>query len=230
MKNGKKYNEKKIKNLIIILIIILLALLILYFSNPLVISRLKLKSINNSKLPDEMKVPEYINFVVGLNENEILPESVIKYYNNFAEKLIPKYYKKCKEMTSDEINKYFEKNKKIVETELGITEKTKFNNFISILKNIKNDELVLEKYYILDNTVINRSNNIVAYIGIKYENNEAIYFKSAISKTYQKDKCSIDFDTEVDTEKIEKGIENIEKREEEIKNTEVPYTRSMLIE
>ena len=47
MKNGKKYNEKKIKNLIIILIIILLALLILYFSNPLVISRLKLKSINN---------------------------------------------------------------------------------------------------------------------------------------------------------------------------------------
>ena len=57
-----------------------------------------------------------------------------------------------------------------------------------------------------------------------------IYVKSAISKTYQKDKCSIDFDTEVDTEKIEKGIENIEKREEEIKNTEVPYTRSMLIE
>lgn len=226
----KKVNEKKLKKMIIIFIILLIILIALYFSNPVVIAQMKIRSINNSKLPDDMKIPEYINFVVGLNKKEILPESVIKYCNNFAENLIPKYYKKCSSMSSDEINKFFDRNKKIIETELGITEKEKFTGFISNLKNIKNDEFILDKYYILDNTVQNGKNNIIVYIGIKYSNNDDIYFRSIIEKEYQKNKTSVSFDSDTNSSKIEEGMKILHNREEEIKNTKSPFTRGAPVE
>lgn len=223
--NIKKYNKKDIKKIITIFIILLIILSSLYFSNPIILAQLKIKSMNNSKLDKNMKIPEYINFVVGLEGNEVLSESITKYYNNFAEKLIPKYYKKCSPMSSDKINKYFDQNQLLIKTELGITEKEQFSKFIDTLKNIKNDSFVLEKYYILDSTVVNRKNTIVAYIGIKYENCEDIYFKTIINKKYQNKTTLIKFDAEIDSDKLEKGLKSLEKIEEEIRNTPSPFTR-----
>lgn len=225
-----KYNKNNIKKLIVIFIILLIILISLYFLNPVIVAQRKIKLMNNSKLDGEMKIPENVSFIVGVDRNKLLPESIIKYYNNFAEKLIPKYYKKCNAMSVDKINNYFEKNKKLIEIELGITEKEKFVSFIDTLKNINNDKFILEKYYILDSTIENKNNIIIAYIGIKYEDCDDVYFRSAISKKYKENKTSIAFDTTIDLEKVEKGIKKIEERENEIKNTESPFTRGTPIE
>ncbi len=218
-------NRKNIKKISMIFLLILIILLALYFSNPLVIAKMKIKSINTSKLPNEMKIPEYINFVVEMTKDKIQPESIIKYYNNFAIDIIPKYYNKCIMMNSENVEKYFQRNKKLVEVELGITEKKDFLDFINTLKKLSNDEFVLDKYYILDNTVEVKKDKIIAYIGIKYENCDDIYFRTIIEKKYLKDKTSIKFDTNTELIKIEKGIELLKEREEEIKNTKSPFTR-----
>lgn len=228
--NKRKYNKNSIKKLITIFIILLIILIAIYFSNPIVIAQFKIKSMNNSKLNDKMKIPEYMSFLIGLDRSEVLPESIIKYYNNFAENLIPKYHKKCATMSLEEINKYFNKNKNLIEIELGITEEERFSSFINTLKKLNKDEFILEKYYILDSTLENNKNKIIAYLGIKYENCEDIFFRTVISKRYQDKKSLITFDTKTDSEKIENGIKKLEEREEEIKNTESPFTRGSPIE
>lgn len=223
--NKKTYSKKKIKKMIIIFIIILFILIVAYFSNPIIIAQMKIKSINNSTLNKKVKIPEYINFVAELDTSNITSESIIKYYNNFAEKLIPKYYKKCNEMTQDEVSKYFDKNQTLIETELGITEKDTFVTFINSLKKIKGDSFILEKYYILDSTIQNKKNKIISYIGIKYENCEDIYFRTIIEKKYQEKRTSINFDANVDLDEINNGMKILNEREEEIKNTKSPFTR-----
>lgn len=223
--NKKTYSKKKIKKMIVIFIIILFILIIAYFSNPIIVAQMKIKSMNNSKLNKKIKIPEYINFVSELNIGSITSESIIKYYNNFAEKLIPKYYKKCNMMTQDEVSKYFEKKQMLIEMELGITEKDTFVSFINSLKKIKVDDFVLEKYYILDSTIEIKKNKIISYIGIKYEGCEDIYFRTIIVKKYQEKRTSINFDANVNLDEINNGMKILEEREEEIKNTKSPFTR-----
>ena len=76
----KRNYKKNIKRVILILILILILFIILYFSNPITIAKMRLNSLNNSKLPKDIKIPEYVNFVV--ETTDIKPESIIKYYNN----------------------------------------------------------------------------------------------------------------------------------------------------
>jgi hypothetical protein len=226
----KRYNKNLIKIVFGIFLVILIILIVLYFSNPIVIARMKIKSMNSSKFKGDIKIPEYINFVIESSQNGILPESIIKYYNNFAENLIPKYYKKCIEMSVYEIDNYFYSNQNLIDTELGIKEKEEFFKFVSTLKNIKNDKFVLEKYYIMDSTLENKNYKKSVYLGIKYEECDDIYFRTTIEKRYYKNKTLISFDANTDLDKIENGMKKLKEREEEIKNTESPFSRGTPIE
>lgn len=224
----KRNYKKNIKRVILILILILILFIILYFSNPITIAKMRLNSLNNSKLPKDIKIPEYVNFVV--ETTDIKPESIIKYYNNLVINIIPKYFKKCRNFTDNEINEYFKRNKKIIELEIGVTEEKDFRNIIENIKKLNNDQFNLERYYILDNSIEKNNNETIVYVGIKYQDCDDIYFRSIIEKKYQKEKTSIKFDCNTEIEKIKEGNRVLEEREEKINNTPSPYKRGSPIE
>lgn len=227
--NKKNIEKKSIKKLIVILIIILLVFILLYLFNPIVIAKRNIKTLNNSKFSEDVKIPEYVNFIVE-NNSKIPSETIIKYYDNFANKIIPTYYKKCSQMSSDEINNYFKRNKQIIEIEIGITDFNEFSNFINTIKSLNNSELTLEKYYILDDTIKTQGNSVDVYIGIKYANCEDIYFRSKVLGFFKKEKTLITFNSKIDNSRLEKGLITFEKREEEVNNAVSPFTRGSVVE
>ena len=58
------------------------------------------------KMSDTLQLPTYMNEVVGKYNGELTTQIIAKTYNNFAENLIPKYYKKCKNLSEKDIEKY----------------------------------------------------------------------------------------------------------------------------
>lgn len=210
--NPKSKVNKKLVISIVVIIILLLIILIARLTSSEYKAKRVLKQINiPDKMSEDMLLPKYLNRIDEKYTGELTTQIISKTYNNFAEKLIPKYYGKCKNMSNEELQKYFNQKRKTIQIELGYEQFQDFQTFINNIKTLKNENLEIEEYRILRTSVEEKDGYIYAYLSIKYKNNDAIYFNTKISNTINKEQTSIEYYCNLD----EKLIENDNKEEEE---------------
>ena len=147
-----------------------------------------------------------------------------------AENLIPKYYKKCKNLSEKEIEKYFNRNKKIIKIELGFSNIDEFKKFAKTMQQLQGDKLNFEKYRILRTTPVNENDGTSAYLGITYSNNEEIILNTKIANQVNSKATSITYSFDVDESKIENDNQKQEKLDKQLENSRSPYTRGAPIE
>lgn len=236
-KNNKKKNKKntippkKNRKILLKIAIILIVVLVLLLTNPTFHANLKLASINNPDSMDEkMPVPEYLNMAVSIYDGELTPQIIAKTYYNFANNIIPKYYKKCKDMPDEKIDKYFRKHKKIIKMEMGYTNSEDFKSFIKLIQSLNGDKLEFEDYRIMSKTVSKKNNITNCYLVIKYKNNNEIIINTQILNNIQKNQTSILYSTQISKEELEKAEKLELEEEEKLKNYESPFKRGTPLE
>ena len=225
----RKFNFSK-KKLFIILIFII-AIITLHIISPTQRAYRAIKKINiHDKMSDTLHLPTYMNEVVGKYNGELTTQIIAKTYNNFAENLIPKYYKKCKNLSEKDIEKYFNKNNKIIKIELGFSNSSEFKKFAKTIQQLQGDKLNFEKYRILRTTAINENDATTAYLGITYSNNEEIILNTKLENQVNSKGTSITYSADVDDSKIENDKQKQEKLDKQLENSRSPYTRGSPIE
>lgn len=223
-----KLPPKKVIKRVLILLLILIAIILLIITNPTFRAKMRLEKINRPDTMDEtMPVPDYLSAAVAKYDGELTPQNIAKTYYNFSELVIPKYYKKCKEMPDEKIEKYFKRHKKIIKIELGYTSSEDFKSFIKLIQTLKGEKLEFEKYSILSDTVHKDNNIINCYLVIKYKNNEEIVLNTQILNNIQKDQTSILYSTNTDKEKIEDAKKYEQEQEEILNNYQSPFKRGV---
>lgn len=218
-KTSKKKNKqkKKIITSIVVIIIIIAICVIARVTSPKYKVEKKLKEINVAdKMSETMVIPDYLNRINEQYTGDMSTQIIAKTYNNFAESIIPKYNKKCKNMGTEELRKYFNKNKKIILIELGYNNFNDFNAFINQIKTLSGDKLELEEYRIAKTTVKKEDGKVTAYLLIKYKNNQQIAFKTKLQNQVQKNKTSIDYSCDVDKEKVQKDNDEEAEDDEDV--------------
>lgn len=225
----RKFNFSKKK--IFIILIFIIAIITLYIVSPTQRAYRTIKKINiPDKMSDILKLPTYMNEVVGKYNGELTTQIIAKTYNNFALNLIPKYYKKCKNLSEKDIEKYFNRNKKIIKIELGFSNGDEFKKFIKVIQQLQGDNLNFEKYRILRTTVVNENDETSAYLGITYSNNEEIILNTKLENQVNSKETSITYSFDVDDSKIENDNQKQEKLDKRLENSRSPYTRGSPIE
>lgn len=230
-KKAKNKKYKKIAISIFIIVILLIILAIIKLTSPEAKAKRVLKQINEpEQMSEEIKIPKYINRIDEKYKGELSSQIIIKTYNNFAEKLIPKYQTKCKNMSENELEKYFRKNNKTIKIELGYENYEDFKFFINNLKSLKEGNLTLEEYRILRTGVQEKDGYVYAYISIKYKDNNEIYFNTKISNTINTKQTSIEYICDLDTQLIEEDNQEEEKFQLDLETYESPIKRGYPIE
>ena len=236
-KNKKKRNKKntippnKVRKIILYVAIILIIIIVILLTNPTFHANIRLLKINNPDSMDEkMPVPEYLNMAVSIYDGELTPQIIAKTYYNFANKVVPKYYKKCKNMSDEKIEKYFKKHKKIIKIELGYTSQDDFKSFIKSIQDLNGNKLEFEDYRIMS-TSVSKINNITnCYLVLQYKNNNEITINTQILNNIQKNQTSILYSTNIKKEELEKAREQEKKEEETLNNYKSPFNRGIPLE
>lgn len=204
---------KKIKILIIICAILLIGVSIVYILlNPNTEAYIELYDIKvRNEMDDEMILPKGLYKLGAVYDGELSTEIICKSYNNLATNVIPKYYISCKDLNNDEIKKFYEKNDKVIYTELGYENFDMFLNLIKVLKTLSGEELVFESYELEGLSLEEKEDSFSMYLKIKYKNNDEIVLNSYIQKKLNKKCTSILLTTDV-------NLEELEKKQQEINN------------
>lgn len=212
-------NKKKLICIFIFLIFIMIGLFYVLKHSPYNEALKKIDEINN--LPDTQEDTHTIDIykVIKVYDGELSTKMINKTYENLATNVIPRYYKKCKDLEENKIEKYYKNNKKTIKVELGIEEQEEFVNFITYLKNAINNEedLKLESTRIVGESIKNRTKYTEAYIEINYEKDIKIVLNSHISKKKTTDITPITYSVNVNNDILE-AEEKV--REEEKKELE----------
>lgn len=230
-KKNKKRKFKFSKKTLFIALICIILVISMYILSPTQKAYRTIKKINVSdKMSETLKLPTYLNEVVAKHTGQLSTQIIAKTYNNFAENLIPKYYKKCKELTEKNVEKYYNKNKKIIKIELGFSDVNEFKKFINLIQELQGDKLKFENYRILRTTVENNEGITSVYLGITYSNNKEIIINTKLSNEIKEKETSITYSVDTDKAKIENDNQKQEKLEKELKNSKNPYTRGSPID
>lgn len=205
---------KKIKILIIICAILLVGVSVVYILlNPNTEAYIELYDIKiSNEMDDEMVLPKGLYKLGAVYAGELSTEIICKSYNNLATNVIPKYYMNCKNLNNDEIKEFYEKNDKVIYTELGYENFNQFLNLMQVLKTLTGEELVFESYELEGLSLEEKEDSFSMYLKIKYKNNDEIVLNSYVQKKLNKKCTSILLTTDVD-------LEQLEKKEQEINNT-----------
>ncbi len=230
-KKSKKRKFKFSKKKLLIILISIIVIIALYLANPTQKAYRTIKKINvPDKMNDSLQLPIYLNEIVGKYNGELSTQIIAKTYNNFAENIIPKYYRKCRKLSEKDVEKYYKRNKKIIKIELGFSNQEEFKQFIKILQQLQGDKLTFESYRILRTTVINENDFTSAYLGITYSNNKEIIFNTKLSNEVKEKETSIMYSFDIDDTKIENDNQKQKKLNKQLENSRSPYTRGSPIE
>lgn len=219
--------NKKVKKILILLVICILLLfsllLFILFNSELKAQRELNVTLISNEMDEHLELPKGLYKLIEIYKGELTTEIISKQYNKIAKVFIPKYYEDCKNLNDSELNKYFNKNKKVIYIELGYETYEEFNKFIKELSNLTGNKLVFESYEIPIDSIEKTDIGYSAYISIKYENNETITFNSNISRKAEKDKTSILLNTSIDMEALELKREEREAKEKAEEEERVYY-------
>lgn len=209
--------KKKIKILILILLLLLILMIVILFNNSAYKAMDKLKDINvEDNMGDGTQIPNDMYKLIKEYKGNLDTEIISKTYYNFANNLLPKYYKECKDLDEKELNKYYKKYKNTIYIELGYESFENFEVFINYIKKLSGTDLVLDTYGVMGTTIKSSKEYVSVYLTITYKDNDEIIFNTNVLKEKSENKTSISYDTAVSPELIEKEKSEKIKEQEEI--------------
>lgn len=183
---------KKLIGMVLILAILGIILSSYLLFNPKIRAYRKLDEI---LIANEMKsglaIPKELFELGAVYKGKLTTQNICKTYDNIVTKVIPKYYKKCKNMNDDELNKYYQKNKDIIYIELGIEEFNEFNGLINRIINLQGTKLEYENCSLIADSIKEEDTGITVYISIKYKNNTDLILNSFVQNKVNKNASSI---------------------------------------
>lgn len=206
--------KKKIKILILILLLLLILMIVILFNNSAYKAMDKLKDINvEDNMGDGTQIPNDMYKLIKEYKGNLDTEIISKTYYNFANNLLPKYYKECKDLDTKELNKYYKKYKNTIYIELGYESFEDFEVFINYIKKLSGTDLILDTYGVMGTTIKSSKEYVSVYLTITYKDNDEIIFNTKVLKEKSENKTSISYDTTVSSDLIEK--EKLEKTKEQ---------------
>lgn len=209
--------KKKIKILILILLLLLILMIVILFNNSAYKAMYKLKDINiEDNMGDGTQIPNDMYKLIKEYKGNLDTEIISKTYYNFANNLLPKYYKECKDLDEKELNKYYKKYKNTIYIELGYESFENFEVFINYIKKLSGTDLVLDTYGVMGTTIKSSKEYVSVYLTITYKDNDEIIFNTNVLKEKSENKTSISYDTVVSSDLIEKEKSEKTKEQEEI--------------
>lgn len=172
---SKTNNEKKIKVFIILLSIILVMLLVIfgivYFNK----TNKDLRYIYDTNVEGNIEMmPLNVAYAISDYKGGVNQRTIYKALYMLVDETIPKYSNLVSEIEQAGVSNYFKTNKIVIAKELGITAEDDFTSFISEIKQLKGENLVLKEYTFHPDAVARRSGYLENVLLIKYENNEKI--------------------------------------------------------
>ena len=209
-------SKKVILTCLIILFLILISILVILYTNSYTASLRNLKKINQTEQIEELNgytVDLYKLF--NTYKGELSAEVISKTYNNLAVNIIPRYYKDCNNLDDAKLEKYYNKNKKVIKVELGIEDFQNFNTFIKYLsENITGSEFEFSSTRVLGASIKKAKEYTEVYVEINYKNNSSIILNSKVYKKILEEMTSITYSTDIDANIIEED-KRIKAEEEE---------------
>lgn len=195
MKNKKNKTKSRIMLGIILGIILITIISVIYSLSTANLrqARKQLQYIiseewNNEKYPTGM--PELIRNYSGQQKAQNIGKSI----NYVATKVIPHYNEELKNANEKQISKYFEKNSKIIEIDIGIDKSTDFKDLINeISQKSTAQKLEFESYYIDENSIKQSNRMTEANLYIKYKGCEEIELGLKIHNEKSKTVSSIEY-------------------------------------
>jgi hypothetical protein len=178
MKTKKKNRRLIVFGVIIIFLIIGIIVLVntLKNNNPLTIAKARLTYIKqDSTWGDYNEVyPDGAPALARTYQGNLTIISIGKSMYYVATDFLPTEYSKLKDMSSEKINKYYEKNTELIEVALGIESKDDFVELINKLKTLNADTLELDSFYIDTESIKVANAYTKATLHITYKNCEDI--------------------------------------------------------
>ncbi len=198
-KKQKIQNLKKVIVLLIVIAIILMILALVIYNNP---TDRKLRYIYNTKKVGTINImPTNVNKIFTDYKFNIEQRSIYKAMDVFVNEYVEKYYLAIKDLNKEQISNYFNKNKSVIEKELGIISEEIFSKFAENLKNNLNGEsFELVSYTISPESVKKTSRKLNYVIIVKYSNNQKIGFELTILNSVNKNKTPISYEACTDEE------------------------------
>ena len=188
-------NELIIKNIKKgILLIIIGALIVTLFNLEYIFAKSNLNKILDSKISDDVHVPEGILRITSEYNGDIESYKVIlKSLADVAENVIPKYYEVSVDKSDEEIKTYFEKHKKVILIETGIETVDEYLAFTETLKTLKSNEFVIKDYYVDITTILIKYNRIEANFVFEYENGQNVVLNAVLNNITQKNASPVKY-------------------------------------
>lgn len=191
----KTNNELIIKNIKKgILLIIIGALIVTLFNLEYIFAKSNLNKILDSKISDDVHVPEGVLRITSEYNGDIESYKVIlKSLADVAENVIPKYYEVSVDKSDEEIKTYFEKHKKVILIETGIETVDEYLAFTETLKTLKSNEFVIKDYYVDITTILIKYNRIEANFVFEYENGQNVVLNAVLNNITQKNASPVKY-------------------------------------
>ncbi len=199
MKN-LKIDANKVRTLITVLgivIIAMIAIMLVLLMDP---TDRRLNYIyNESKKADMEKTPLNVSPLFVEYTGRVNQGSVYKAMYLLVNDIAQEYYSKFKgNFNEDTIGKYFDRNSEKVRKDLGITDKNDFIKFINVFKNLNGEEIEVEEYIIVPNSIRKSTNGVEFVLLVKYKDNSRIALKLNLLNAKQPTKTPIDCSANVD--------------------------------
>ena len=196
MSEKKKTNNELIIKIIKkgILLIIIGALIVTLFNLEYIFAKSNLNKILDSKISDDVHVPEGVLRITSEYNGDIESYKVIlKSLADVAENVIPKYYELSVNKSDEEIKTYFEKHKKVILIETGIETVDEYLAFTETLKTLKSNEFVIKDYYVDITTILIKYNRIEANFVFEYENGQNVVLNAVLNNITQKNASPVKY-------------------------------------
>lgn len=195
-----KIDANKVRKLIVLLAIIIIAIIIVILILLTNSTDNRLKYIYNENDEGNIELmplnvsPLFVEYAGRINQR-----SIYKAMYLLVDDIIQEYYKEFKGNFNEEnIGKYYDKNTEKVRRDLGITEREEFIKFVNVLKDLQGDELKLEEYIIVPDSIDKTTKGLEFALLIKYEGNSRIAFNLEILNAKQSTKTPINCSGDVD--------------------------------
>lgn len=194
-KNKTNNTELIIKNIKKgILLIIIGALIVTLFNLEYIFAKANLNKILDSKIADDIHVPEGILRITSEYKGDIESYKVIlKSLADVAENVIPKYYELSVGKTDEEIKTYFEKHHKVILIETGLETADEYLAFTKTLNTLKSNEFVIQDYYVDIATILIKYNRIETNIVFEYENGQTVVLNAVLNNITQNNASPIKY-------------------------------------
>lgn len=194
-----KINIKLLRKIIFILAIIILigiGMMLMLLNDPI---ENRINYIYNDKEGTINQMPQNVSPLFVEYAGMIPQRTVYKAMNVFVNDIVQDYYSKFKnDFSKEKIEKYFDSNYGDIEKELGITEKEEFVKFINTLSSLKGDELKVEQYIIIPESIIQISRATKFVLAVDYEGNDRVLFELNLLNTSSDDKTPINYKATTD--------------------------------